>query len=109
MDALTAGGIAKEEKATLTFHSREIPAASFAFVLHSEFPEPGMYTFEQVETNKAIRQMLWKAEQIVPTLYELRNMRLLSKVSEIDSFKQLTTKYDLANLVDQLVEARAKV
>ena len=43
VDALSAGGIATADRTKISFAYREIPVASFAFVLHSEFPEPGMY------------------------------------------------------------------
>jgi hypothetical protein len=36
-------------------------------------------------------------------LYELRNRRLIAKVSEIDSVRQFTTSHDLDGLVQRLV------
>ncbi|NLN86157.1 MAG: hypothetical protein GX133_00865 [Syntrophomonadaceae bacterium] len=47
----------------------------------------------------AVKLMLWRPEQILPTLFELRNLGLLAKVSEIDSVRQFTTRYTLEQLV----------
>jgi len=59
--------------------------------------------FEELEQNKAINSLLWKPDRIIPSLYELRNQGLISKVSEIDSVRQFTTKYTLEQLVEKLV------
>ena len=103
VDALTAGGIAKADRAKISFAYREIPITSFAFVLHSEFPEPGMYDIRKLDENRMIRAMLWNPERLLHALYELRNRGLISKVSEIDSVRQFTTKYTLAEAVGQIV------
>jgi DNA repair protein RadC len=103
VDALTAGGIARADRTKISFAYREIPVASFAFVLHSEFPEPGMYDIRKLEVNRMIRAMLWNPERLLHALYELRNQGLISKVSEIDSIRQFTTKYTLAEVVEQIV------
>lgn len=103
LDAISAGGFAKVEgKSALAFQLREAPLASFAFILHSEFAEPGMHTFASLFDNPFIQQMLWKRESVVSALYELRNKKILSKVSEIDNFRQFTTKYELHDVVATL-------
>jgi hypothetical protein len=56
-----------------------------------------------VEQNPAIRALLWNPERIVPALYELRNQGILSKVSQIDAFRQFTTRWNLAQVVETLV------
>ena len=40
---------------------------------------------------------------LLPSLYELRNQGLISKVSEIDNIRQFTTKWTLDELVEHLV------
>jgi len=105
VDALDAGGVAKVDRTKITFSMREIPVPAFAFVLHSEFPEPGMYDIGKLEENRIVRAMLWKPERLLPSLYELRNMGIISKVSEIDSVRQFTTKYTLEEAVKHLVAA----
>ncbi len=101
--AFTAGGIAKADRTKINFAYREIPVASFAFVLHSEFPEPGMYDICKLEENRMIQAMLWNPERLLHALYELRNQGLISKVSEIDGIRQFTTKYTLAEVVEEIV------
>ena len=103
VDALAAGGVAKADRTKLAFSYREIPAASFAFVLHSEFPEPGMYDIRKLEENRLIRAMLWNPERLTHALYDLRNSGLISKVSEIDAIRQFTTRYTLSEAVERII------
>ncbi len=102
-EAFIGAQVVKSNKNTLSFYYREIRSHSFAFILHSEFQEPGIFKFEELEQNKAINSLLWKPDRIIPSLYELRNQGLISKVSEIDSVRQFTTKYTLEQLVEKLV------
>jgi len=104
VDALAAGGIAKVERTRTIFSSRDIPLPAFAFILHSEYPEPGMYDISKVETNRIIQGMLWDTSRILPSLYELRNRGIISKVSEIDNVRQFTTKWPLERVVEHLVD-----
>ncbi len=104
VDALIAGGIITADRLTMNFAYRDIKIPSFAFILHSEFPEPGMFDIGKIEQNRAIQSMLWKPNAIIPALYELRNRSIISKVSEIDSVRQFTTKYTL----EQVCEALAR-
>jgi DNA repair protein RadC len=103
VEALRGGGIAKADAKNLSFAYRDIPIPSFAFILHSEFPEPGMFDIAKLEQNRLIRAMLWHPERIVHALYELRNHGLISKISEIDGIRQFTTKYTLADVTAQLI------
>lgn len=108
VDALTAGGVVKADRTKISFAYREIPVASFAFVLHNEFPEPGMYDIRKLDENRMIRAMLWNPERLLHGLYELRNQGLISKISEIDNIRQFTTKYTLAGVVEQIVSGGRK-
>jgi hypothetical protein len=63
-----------------------------------------MYKLADLENAPAVRHMFWNPDRILPSIYELRNMGVLSKVSEIDSVRQVTTRYDLAGLVNVLKE-----
>jgi DNA repair protein RadC len=105
VDALTAGGIVKADRTKISFAYRDIPLASFAFVLHSEFPEPGMYDIRKLDENRLIRAMLWNPERLLHALYELRNQGLISKISEIDNIRQFTTKHTLAGVVKEMRKA----
>lgn len=104
IDALTAGGIVKADRKQITFGYRDIPIASFAFVIHSEFPNPGMYDIAKLENNQRMRTMLWNPDRILPTLYELRNKGFIAKISEIDNVRQFTTKWTLPELVSILYD-----
>jgi DNA repair protein RadC len=103
VEAFAAGSIAKVDRNNLAFAYREVALPSFAFVLHSEFPEPGMYDIEKIAHNQAIRAMLWNPERLLSSLYELRNQGIIAKVSAIDSIRQFTTKWPLAQIVEQFV------
>ncbi len=109
VDALTEAGVAKADRLKISFAYREIPLASFAFVLHSEYPEPGMYDIRKLDENPMIRAMLWNPERLLHSVYELRNQGLISKVSEIDNIRQFTTKHTLAGVVQQIVSGGKKV
>lgn len=102
IDALAAGGIIKADRKQITFGYRDIPIASFAFVLHSEFPSSGMYDIAKLEENSRIRTMLWNPDRILPALYDLRNIGIITKISEIDNIRQFTTKWTLSQVVDNL-------
>lgn len=106
VDALVAGGLVRADREGISFRYREVSLAAFAFVLHSEFPEPGMYDLTKLEANQTILAMLWNPSQLLPSLYELRNQGIISKISEIDSVRQFTTKWPLDRLVDNLVAGR---
>jgi DNA repair protein RadC len=102
VEALVSAGIATTDHNQVTFSARPVSNASFAFILHSEFPEPGMYEVGKAESNLLLSSLLWTPEKILSSLYELRNLGLISKISEIDSIRQFTLRYDLAGLVSHL-------
>ncbi len=97
------------DKKLLHFAYREPLIASFAFVLHSEFPQPGMFDLSKVEHNRALRALLWRPGSFLPTLYELRNHKIISKISEVDSLRQVTTRYafdEIGTVLQQQQESR---
>ncbi len=106
IEVLTTAGLARLEKTKLAFQRREVCIESFAFILHSEFPEPGMYDLGKIETHPVLQTLLWRPDRILPALYELRNRGLIAKISEIDSIRQFTTRYNLNDLVLHLLEAQ---
>lgn len=105
IDALTGSRLAKSTRTEISFSYREALLPSFAFILHSEFSEPAMYDISKLETNTAIRSMLWNPDRIIPALYELRNMGIIAKISEIDNIRQFTTKWTLSQIVDILCKS----
>lgn len=102
VNALVGAGLATADRLAISFAYRNISIPAFAFILHSEFPEPGMFDIGKLEQNQAIRSMLWKPGALLPALYELRNQNIISKVSEIDSVRQFTTRYTLDQVVEVL-------
>jgi len=102
VDSLVAGGVVKSDRKSISFGYRRPSNASLAFVIHSEFPEPGMYEISKIEQNPSIRVMLWNPDQVLKGLYELRNLGLIAKISEIDSFRQFTTGFTLDEMVERL-------
>ena len=58
-----------------------------------------MYDLDRLENNRQVISMLWNPTKLVPMLYELRNNGLISKISEIDSVRQFTTKWTLDEVV----------
>lgn len=98
-----ASELAHPDRSGLRFGYRDILLPSFAFVLHSEFPEPGMYDIGKLEQNRAIRALLWGPDRLLQALYELRNQGIISKVSQIDSVRQFTTRMTLDEVVETLM------
>lgn len=107
-EALVTTGIARSDRRSVEFAYREIALPSFAFIVHSVFPEPGMYSLASIESHPAVRLMFWNPDRILSSIYELRNRGLISKVSEIDSVRQFTIRYDLAGLVNVLKEPQVR-
>jgi hypothetical protein len=103
LEALTGAGIARSDRLKISFSYRPVLLPSFAFVIHSEFADPGMYDIAKIQDNEFIRALLWNPDQVIPALYELRNKGVIAKVSEIDSVRQFTTKWRLGQLVEHLV------
>jgi hypothetical protein len=96
-------GIGSANRTHLNISLREGWLASFAYVLHLEFPEPGMYAFERMIDGPMHKWLLWDKHWMVRQLYRLREAGLLSKVSEIDRLRQFTTKYNLSEAVQHIV------
>ena len=100
--ALADANIARATPTTLTISYRPITLPAFAFVLSSEFP-PGIHAMGDLARNQAVRALLWDPTALAPALYELRNQGLISKVSEIDSVRQFTTRFTPEQVVERMV------
>jgi hypothetical protein len=96
-------GLATANRTRLNVSLREGNLVSFAYILHLEYPEPGMYTFEGLCSGPMHKWLLWDQQWMVRQLYQLREAGLLSKVSEIDRLRQYTTKYSLADAMPAIV------
>ena len=98
-----AFGIGTATTSQLNPKLREGCLATFAYILHLEFPEPGMHTFEKMLNGPMHRWLLWDQAWMIQQLYRLRETGLLSKVSEIDRMRQFTTKFDVAGAMPQIL------
>ena len=96
-------GIGAATRTRLNVSLREGSLDAFGYVLHLEFPEPGMYSFERLFNGPMHKWLLWDQQWMVHQLYVLREAGILSKVSEIDRMRQFTTKYTLDDSVRHLV------
>jgi hypothetical protein len=96
-------GVGTANRTRLNVSLRQGSVSSFAYILHLEFPEPGMYSFERLFDGPMHRWLLWDQQWMVRQLYRLREVGLLSKVSEIDRLRQFTTKYTLAEAIQPVV------
>jgi DNA repair protein RadC len=108
VEALDAAGIVQSTRTDLQFHPRPIQPGSFAFILHSEFPEPGIYDIGKVESNPHFRALLWDPAQAVTALYECRNRGWITKVSQIDTVRQFTLRCRLEEVVALLAKEAEK-
>ena len=78
------------KETTLRFQLQPGTLESFLYILVSEFPESGMYSFESIFTGIIHRAMLWDKEWIRLQLYNLQDFGVLTKVSEIDTVHQFS-------------------
>jgi len=96
-------GIGEATRDRLIVSVRRSDMASFAYILHLEFPEPGMHAFEKLLDGPMHKWLLWERDWIIEQLYACRQAGLLTKVSEIDSMRQFTTKYPLAEAMSRIL------
>jgi hypothetical protein len=101
VETLVAAGVARADRTKIYFAYRDILLPSLAFILHSEFPA-GMYCLNEVEDCTAFKCLLWRQNQVKESLYALRNMNLIPKISEIDNLSQVTISLDLGQVVERL-------
>ena len=83
-----------QEETTLRFQIHTGALEEFLYVLVAEFPQPGIYTFEALEQGPMRHWLLWDREWMRRQLYNLRDLGLVSKVSEIDTVRQFTLPFD---------------
>jgi DNA repair protein RadC len=96
-------GIGSTTKSRLNVASRLGDFPAFAYLLHLEFPEPGMFTFDRLIKGPLRRWLLWDQEWIVKQLYACEEAGLLAKISEIDRARQFTMKFTLDEAVGPIV------
>ena len=89
---LSSTGMKDEE--SLHFQTHAGTLESYLYILTCEFPQPGMYRFELLEQGPMRTWLLWDREWMERQLYSLRDLGILSKVSQIDTVRQFTLEYD---------------
>jgi hypothetical protein len=99
LEAAKSADIVSYKSGILSYAYRHVDPISFAYILHNEFPNPGMYDIGLIENNQAFVPQLWLRNELLETLYVLRNMKILSKISEIDSVRQFTTFFSLEEFI----------
>ena len=93
--------IAKADTKLLHLRLRECDLDALAFILHREFPEPGMHDLEPALGGPMHLWLLWSSESIRRGLYSLRERGLLNRVSEIETVRQFTTRFTPAEAMSQ--------
>jgi hypothetical protein len=89
---------------TLRFQLHVGSFEAFLYVLTSEFPQAGIYSFEQLYQSPLHRWMLWDREWLRRQLYNLRDFGILSKISEIDTVKQFSLELDQTAALEKFFE-----
>jgi DNA repair protein RadC len=101
VDTYQTFGIGSATRTRLNVSLREGSLVSFAYVLHLEFSEPGMYAFERMVDGPMHTWLLWDRKWMVQQLYRLREGSKLNW-SSTDSLcgEPIMTKYadDIAYL-----------
>lgn len=82
------------EKDQLYFSLHNGDLESFLFVLTSEYPQPSTIPFEKIMNGFIHQHMLWHRDWIKDQLYRLRELKIISKIAEIDFLKQFTIDVD---------------
>ena len=70
-------GVGTATRTRLNVSLREGSLAAFAYVLHLEFPEPGMYSFERLFDGPMHKWLLWDQQWMVQQLYRAAGGRLV--------------------------------
>jgi len=86
--------IATQDGTTLRFQMHAGTLEAFLYVLSAEFNKPAVYTFEVLEQGPIRRWLLWDRDWTHQQLYDLRDLGIISKVSEIDRIRQFTLQFD---------------
>lgn len=96
--------VAVEQDKLLEFQTRPGTLASFVYVLAAEFPQPGIYAFEALEQGPMRRWLLWDREWMRRQLYNLRDLGVIAKISEIDAMRQFSLSTEQMVTIQQYFE-----
>jgi DNA repair protein RadC len=93
--------VAEATPKLLRLRLRDGDMNAFVFMLHREYPAPGMYELDGCFNGPLHRRLLWSKDWIRSALYRLREAGLISKVTEIDQVRQFSTKYAAAEAMEK--------
>lgn len=82
--------VATQQANMLKFQTRQGTLEAFVYILAAEFAKPGIYSFEALEQGPMRRWLLWDRAWMRRQLYNLRDMGVIAKISEIDAMRQFT-------------------
>lgn len=99
-------GIVEASAKELRLRLREGSLDALVFILHREFPTPGMYDLRKLLEGPAHSWLLWSQDWIRKCLYRLRELGILAKVSEIDTVRQFTTRFSPDEAMDTWLRLR---
>jgi len=104
--ALTGVGAADREGFRFRLHQGTLE--SFLYLLTSEYPLPGIYSFESLYSGPLHRWLLWDREWMRLQLYNLQDLGILAKVAEIDTVRQFTLAIDQPTALRRFFEHPAR-
>jgi DNA repair protein RadC len=87
-------GLAEVTTKDLHLRYRDGNLDALVFILHREFPEPGIYPLRDCLEGPMHTWLLWSKDWIKRGLYRLREKGIIAKISEIDSIHQISTRYE---------------
>ena len=102
--ALLGMGNEKDDRLYFSLHNAELE--SFLFVLTSEYPQPATIPFDKIMNGFIHQHMLWHRDWIKDQLYRLRELKIISKIAEIDFVKQFTIDVDQKTALEMFYQSQ---
>ena len=87
-------GVAPRNADTLKLEVHTGTLEGFLYLLTAEFARPGIYPFEELDNGPLRRWLLWDRDWLRRQVYNLRDLGIIAKVSEIDTLRQFTLAMD---------------
>jgi DNA repair protein RadC len=97
-------GVGAIDKKGFRFQLRQGSLEGFLYILTSEVPAPGIYSYDTLYSSPLHHWLLWDREWMRLQLYNLQDFGILSKVSEIDTVRQVTLAVDQPTALRQFFE-----
>lgn len=99
-------GMAISDGDRMNFFLHKGDIEGFLYVFTSIYSEPGMFSFDHLLNGPVHRWMLWDKEWIRNQLYNLRDLGIISKISEIDTMNQFTVGMKQDEALTRFFEAQ---